>query len=106
MPNTTMIYVTHDQVEAMTLADRIVVLKDGNIEQVGSPMELYERPAILFVAAVHRLAEDEHPAGEGREGRAADRRQPCRRQDGERADRNAAVCAWARRSASACGRRT
>ncbi len=47
---TTMIYVTHDQVEAMTLADRIVVLDAGNIAQVGSPRELYERPANLFVA--------------------------------------------------------
>ena len=47
---TTMIYVTHDQVEAMTLADRIVVLRDGIIEQVGSPRELYERPDNLFVA--------------------------------------------------------
>ena len=40
----TMVYVTHDQVEAMTLADRIVVLRDGRIEQVGTPQELYERP--------------------------------------------------------------
>ena len=47
---TTMIYVTHDQVEAMTLADKIVVLKDGLIEQVGSPMDLYERPDNAFVA--------------------------------------------------------
>jgi len=46
----TMIYVTHDQVEAMTLADKIVVLRDGYIEQVGSPIELYERPANAFVA--------------------------------------------------------
>ncbi len=46
----TMIYVTHDQVEAMTLADRIVVLQSGLIEQVGSPRELYERPANRFVA--------------------------------------------------------
>ena len=46
----TMIYVTHDQVEAMTLADKIVVLRDGRVEQVGSPMELYERPANAFVA--------------------------------------------------------
>jgi len=46
----TMIYVTHDQVEAMTLADRIVVLDFGKIAQVGSPRELYERPANLFVA--------------------------------------------------------
>ncbi|MEZ2129557.1 MULTISPECIES: ABC transporter ATP-binding protein [unclassified Sinorhizobium] len=50
MPDTTMIYVTHDQVEAMTLADRIVVLSSGRIEQVGAPLELYERPANLFVA--------------------------------------------------------
>ena len=46
----TMIYVTHDQVEAMTLADRIVVLNAGVIEQIGSPMELYNRPANIFVA--------------------------------------------------------
>jgi ABC-type sugar transport system ATPase subunit len=50
MPETTMIYVTHDQVEAMTLADRIVVLHAGLVEQVGTPMELYERPDNLFVA--------------------------------------------------------
>jgi alpha-glucoside transport system ATP-binding protein len=50
MADTTMIYVTHDQVEAMTLADRIVVLSAGRIEQVGAPLELYERPANLFVA--------------------------------------------------------
>ena len=47
---TTMIYVTHDQVEAMTMADKIVVLNAGNIEQVGSPMELYRTPNSLFVA--------------------------------------------------------
>ncbi|HEY0601058.1 ABC transporter ATP-binding protein, partial [Brevundimonas sp.] len=47
---TTMVYVTHDQVEAMTLADRIVVLNGGVVEQVGKPMELYERPRNLFVA--------------------------------------------------------
>jgi ABC-type sugar transport system ATPase subunit len=50
MAATTMIYVTHDQVEAMTLADRIVVLKDGRVEQVGTPMELYHHPGNLFVA--------------------------------------------------------
>ncbi len=50
MNNVTMIYVTHDQVEAMTLADRICVLRDGLIEQVGTPMELYERPDSIFVA--------------------------------------------------------
>ncbi len=47
---TTMVYVTHDQVEAMTLADRIVVLQSGVIEQVGAPMELYEHPCNVFVA--------------------------------------------------------
>ena len=47
---TTMIYVTHDQIEAMTMADKIVVLNRGNIEQVGSPLELYSRPRNLFAA--------------------------------------------------------
>ena len=47
---TTMIYVTHDQVEAMTMADKIVVLNAGNVEQFGSPMELYKNPANRFVA--------------------------------------------------------
>ena len=46
----TMIYVTHDQTEAMTLADKIVVLRDGRVEQVGSPMDLYNNPANRFVA--------------------------------------------------------
>jgi len=46
----TMIYVTHDQVEAMTLADKIVVLKEGRVMQIGAPMELYHNPANLFVA--------------------------------------------------------
>ncbi|WP_210494060.1 ABC transporter ATP-binding protein [Microvirga antarctica] len=46
----TMIYVTHDQVEAMTLADRIVVLRAGRIEQIGTPLDVYNRPANLFVA--------------------------------------------------------
>ncbi len=47
---TTTVYVTHDQIEAMTMADRIVVMHDGVIEQIGSPLELYDRPANLFVA--------------------------------------------------------
>ena len=47
---TTMIYVTHDQVEAMTMADKIVVLDEGRVEQVGSPLELYRNPVNLFVA--------------------------------------------------------
>jgi ABC-type sugar transport system ATPase subunit len=49
--NTTMIYVTHDQIEAMTLAHRIVVLRDGLVEQVGTPSDLYERPVNRFVAS-------------------------------------------------------
>ncbi len=47
---TTMVYVTHDQVEAMTLADRIVVMRAGRIEQIGKPLDLFHRPANLFVA--------------------------------------------------------
>ena len=47
---TTMIYVTHDQLEAMTMADRIVVMQEGKVEQQGPPLELYDRPANLFVA--------------------------------------------------------
>ena len=56
-----MIYVTHDQVEAMTLADRIVVMRDGRVEQVGAPMDLYERRR-TFRRRFHRLPEDELPA--------------------------------------------
>jgi multiple sugar transport system ATP-binding protein len=47
---TTSIYVTHDQIEAMTMGDKIVVMRDGRIEQTGNPLELYDRPANLFVA--------------------------------------------------------
>ena len=56
---TTMIYVTHDQVEAMTLADRIVVLRGGRVEQVGTPTDLYDDPDNLFVARLHRQPPDE-----------------------------------------------
>jgi multiple sugar transport system ATP-binding protein len=48
--HSTSVYVTHDQIEAMTMADRIVVLQDGRVEQVGSPLDLYDHPANLFVA--------------------------------------------------------
>jgi sn-glycerol 3-phosphate transport system ATP-binding protein len=48
---TTSVYVTHDQLEAMTLADRLVVMSAGRIEQMGTPIEVYEKPATLFVAA-------------------------------------------------------
>jgi multiple sugar transport system ATP-binding protein len=47
---TTTIYVTHDQVEAMTMADKIVVMQNGNVEQIGAPLELFDRPANVFVA--------------------------------------------------------
>src|SRR6185503_15975547 len=46
----TMIYVTHDQIEAMTMADRIVLMRDGRIEQQGAPLELFDRPATKYVA--------------------------------------------------------
>ncbi|MCC2688461.1 MAG: ugpC [Rhizobiaceae bacterium] len=68
----TMIFVTHDQVEAMTLADRIVVLRAGVIEQVGTPLELYNRPANLFVAGFigsPRMNFLKAEAGTGRDGR-------------------------------------
>jgi multiple sugar transport system ATP-binding protein len=48
---TTTVYVTHDQIEAMTMADRIVVMRDGNIEQVGTPLDLYDNPQSVFVAS-------------------------------------------------------
>src|SRR6185312_347973 len=47
---TTTIYVTHDQIEAMTMADKIVVMHDGLVEQIGAPLELYDKPQNLFVA--------------------------------------------------------
>ncbi|WP_279482501.1 sn-glycerol-3-phosphate ABC transporter ATP-binding protein UgpC [Aureimonas sp. SK2] len=47
---TTIVYVTHDQIEAMTMADKIVVMRDGRVEQVGAPLDLYDRPANTFVA--------------------------------------------------------
>ncbi len=48
--NATIVYVTHDQVEAMTMGDRIVVMNDGTVQQIGTPLELYNRPANMFVA--------------------------------------------------------
>ena len=69
---TTMIYVTHDQVEAMTMADRIVVLRAGHVEQVGTPLELYNHPANRFVAGfigspqMNFLTGHAEHAGEGR----------------------------------------
>ena len=52
----TMVYVTHDQIEAMTLADKIVVLREGLVEQIGAPLDLYRRPANTFVAGFIGLA--------------------------------------------------
>ena len=104
MPNTTMIYVTHDQVEAMTLADRIVVLKDGQIEQVGTPMELYKHPGNLFVAqfigspAMNILPATIEKAGARPSSPMSAAARPTCRSRRRRARR-------ARRSASACGRR-
>ncbi len=56
---TTSLYVTHDQVEAMTLAQRMIVMNAGRAEQVGTPDDVYSRPATTFVAELHRLAADE-----------------------------------------------
>ena len=47
---TTTVYVTHDQIEAMTMADKIVVMHDGRVEQIGAPLDLYDRPHNVFVA--------------------------------------------------------
>ena len=69
----TMIYVTHDQVEAMTLASRIVVMKGGVIQQIGTPAEVYERPANLFVAGfLGAPAINLVPARVGADGRTLD----------------------------------
>ena len=68
---TTMIYVTHDQVEAMTMADKIVVLHDGRIEQVGSPLELYRNPRNLFVAGFIGSPKMNFVAGQEAERREA-----------------------------------
>ena len=68
--HTTMIYVTHDQTEAMTLGHRIAVLDRGRLQQVAPPQELYDRPANAFVAGVHRQPADEHlPSADARERR-------------------------------------
>ena len=73
---TTAIYVTHDQIEAMTMADRIVVMQHGVVEQLGAPLELYDRPANLFVAGFigspamnfidAKVQREQRPAGGGR----------------------------------------
>ena len=69
----TTVYVTHDQTEAMTLGDRVAVLKRGILQQLATPRELYEHPDQPVRRRVHRLAADELPAGDrrGRHGRAS-----------------------------------
>ena len=62
---TTTVYVTHDQVEAMTMGDRIAIMRDGVLEQCGDPDTVYERPANTFVAGLHRQPGDE-PRADGR----------------------------------------
>ena len=54
----TMIYVTHDQIEAMTMADKIAVLRDGKVEQFGAPLDLYNNPANRFVAVYRHTAHE------------------------------------------------
>ena len=88
----TMIYVTHDQIEAMTMADRIVLLRDGRIEQQGAPLDLYERPATRYVAGFLGS-----PAMNFMPARAGGRR---RRPRGAAGRRHAAAAA-ARRAANA-----
>ena len=56
---TTTVYVTHDQVEAMTMADRIAVMNEGRIEQLGEPLELYDRPVEPVRRAIHRVSRHE-----------------------------------------------
>ena len=71
---TTTIYVTHDQTEAMTMATRLVVMKDGFIQQIGSPKEVYEYPENVFVGGFHRLTRDEFFRRDRRRRNVYDRR--------------------------------
>ena len=67
----TTVYVTHDQIEAMTMADKIVVMNGGNVEQTGPPLELYDRPANLFVAGFIGSPGHEHAARPDQRQRAS-----------------------------------
>ena len=79
---TTSIYVTHDQIEAMTMADKIVVMKDGVVEQTGDPLALYDRPNNTVRRRLHRLAGDEHDSGHrARQWRPGGARRVRRRRD-------------------------
>ena len=101
----TMIYVTHDQVEAMTLADRIVLLREGQIEQEGPPLELYERPATRFVAGF--IGSPAMNFARGRAGGGRRRGAGAGGRDGAGAPARACRAPWrrrrTRRAASASG---
>ena len=78
---TTTVYVTHDQIEAMTMADKIVVMHDGIVEQMGSPLELYDKSGQPVRRRLHRLARDEFPQGQAQgQQRQRQLRRPERRQ--------------------------
>src|SRR3546814_12945885 len=80
----TMVYVTHDQAEAMSMADRVILMRQGRIEQDGSPAELYERPATLFAARVIRTPQmNLLPQADGPGGAALAGRRPEERRVGE-----------------------
>ena len=82
----TTIYVTHDQVEAMTMGDRVAVMRKGELQQVAPPQELYDRPANIFVGGLHRQPRDEHARGAGR-ARRRRRRHRARRHRGSSSTR-------------------
>ena len=98
---TTSVYVTHDQIEAMTMADRIVVMNDGVVQQVGAPLELYDRPVNIFVAGfIGSPGMNFLPAtfAKGRQGgRGAGRRTEAP------AARRSAAEGWRRDHCRACG---
>ncbi len=105
--STTMVYVTHDQAEAMTMGDRIVVMKDGRIQQVAEPLEIYHQPANAFVGGVHRQPAHELPGRDPWPGRRATssswERGPTRRSAcaSSRSTSGSSRPSWERRSSSA-----
>ena len=109
--NSTMIYVTHDQTEAMALGHRIAILNKGKLEQLGAPMEVYERPATLFAARFigsppMNLIEAEVTNGApDRRRRAEDRRPggPRARPEGDRRRAAGALHAWPPRATARAG---